>query len=149
MNTNEIRRAPSVQVMQFRAPADVTNRQGGGLAGTARRQAAQLFETSATENIISKYEAIEAEQGCGTGARPQTRRALGDFLIDNRIANPGGLTERQENICLWVALETVAVSQSRTMSLSQLNTFINSEEQLASAKNIVSMLGLKEQHFTP
>lgn len=146
MNTNPLTHAPSVQTMNYDTSADIEGRLGGGLGGTTRRLSRQLLHASITHEILSRCNAIENERV--TGVRPQTRLALGSFLVENGINNPGDLSERQENICVWGMLEQLASTPDQTLSFYQLKSFAPKSEQMNAAINLVHQLRLTGERFT-
>lgn len=146
MNPNELTRAPSIQNMNYDPSADIENRLGGGLGGATRRLSRQLLHVSITDEILSRCNAIENERI--TGVRPQTRLALGSFLVENEINNPGDLSERQENICVWGMLEQLATKPDQTLSFYQLKSFAPKTEQMNAAINLVHQLRLTGERFT-
>jgi hypothetical protein len=146
MHSNELTRAPSIQNMNYDSSADIENRRCGGLGGTARQLSAQLLHKSITQNILSRCNAIESERV--TGVRPQTRLNLGSFIVENGIKNPGGLSVRQENLCVWGMLEHITSNKNQTLSFDQLNSFAPTPEQINIAVKMVHQLRLTGDRFT-
>jgi len=126
--------------MNYDASADIENRQGGGLGGAARRQAAHLFQEHISAAIQRNCDAIERERV--TGVRPETRKAFGNLLANHGITNPGGLTQRQENICAWVLLEYTERNPTYQLPFGQLKSFTPTAKQADAAIKISGLLGL-------
>ena len=132
--------APSTQIMGRVSSTRAENTQGRGVGGTAHRLAAQLSPTSVRQKIVTMCNAIEIQRP--VGAHPDTRLALGDFLVDQRISNPGGLTGRQEQICAWVGLEAIKDSEKHTSAFIGLRSFAPTPEQMNAARKLADQMGL-------
>ena len=147
MQSNEPTRAPSVQHMSYRPDHESAENRGGNWAQTARTLSAQTAQSTIKNAIIAKCDEIENRPLRSVPV--DLRRDFGALLVHNQLMNPGGLTERQENLCAWVLLEFTAANTNQVVSGRQFRSFVNpnNNDQLTAVARTASMLNVLPEHF--
>jgi hypothetical protein len=106
MNPNTIQNAPEIQAMSRCFSTLSTDENPRPTKRAAVEIAKVLSQQTSTEQIVSRCRAIENDSP--GGIQVESRKALADCLIENRLSNPHTLSDRYRQLCAWTLLEHVA-----------------------------------------
>lgn len=83
-----------------------------------------------------------------TGIPVEARITLANFLMDNKINNPGGLNDHQRRLCRLALTEHAARNKTAppTVSAIQWKSYIQPGEE-GETFRLTKQLGVKPEHF--
>jgi|JI7StandDraft_1071085.scaffolds.fasta_scaffold330683_1 hypothetical protein len=127
MKPNAIQSAPEIQAMS-RSLSSLSTEENPRPAKRAAVEIAQaLSRQTPTEQIISKCRAIENDMPGGIPVG--SRKALSEFLVENKLSNPQTLSDKHRKLCAWTLLEHVARGEQGSDTASSLaHTYIQPGE---------------------